>query len=64
MKYTVYNEGHTKKNVMTCDTLLELATRLKSKFGDAVYDLCCVEDADGFGYNPGDLVDEFLTETA
>jgi hypothetical protein len=59
MKYTIYGEYHQRIETVKFDTLKELAQYLVEQYED-IEDLCCIEDADGFGYNAVDLVDEEL----
>lgn len=60
MKYTIFGCGHKRIGTVKCDTLRELAQHLDTEYD--VEDLCCVEDADGFGHNPVDLVAEEAAE--
>jgi hypothetical protein len=58
MKYSIFGHNHTRIETVKLQTLKELAQYLQTEYD--VEDLCCVEDADGFGYNAVDLVEEEL----
>ena len=58
MKYTINGQDHAWSKQVKFATLQELAQHLKDNYD--LNSLCCVEDEDGFGYNPVDLVAEEL----
>jgi len=58
MKYTIFGQYHKRIETVKFSTLKELAQYLNQEY--TVEDLCCVEDADGFGYNAVDLVEQEL----
>jgi hypothetical protein len=59
MKYTIYGEYHQPIETVKFDTLKLLAEYLAEEY-EAIDELCCIEDADGWGYNAVDLVEEEL----
>ena len=58
MKYTINGNDHAWSKKVKFATLQELAQHLKDNYD--LNSLCCVEDEDGWGYNPVDLVEEEL----
>jgi hypothetical protein len=59
MRYTIYGEYHQPIETVKFDTLKLLAEYLVEEY-EAIDELCCIEDADGWGYNAEDLVQEQL----
>jgi hypothetical protein len=65
MKYTIFGQYHERIETVKFSTLKELAQYLANEYTDpgiTLEELCCVEDADGWGYNAVDLVEEQLKE--